>query len=76
MRGGGLAAGVRVLTDCLFAPNLAESEFEHERALAIAELRRADDDKFSLTYRKFLELFYRGISMPRCPRGMSRRSSN
>ncbi|HNY28140.1 MAG TPA: pitrilysin family protein [Candidatus Sumerlaeota bacterium] len=58
-----------VLTDCLFAPNLAESEFEHERALAIAELRRADDDKFSLTYRKFLELFYRGHFYATMPEG-------
>jgi predicted Zn-dependent peptidase len=58
-----------VLTDCLFAPNLAEDEFEHERALAIAELRRSDDDKFSLTYRKFLELFYRGHLYATMPEG-------
>ncbi len=58
-----------ILTDCLFAPNLTESEFELERALAIAELRRSDDDKFSLTYRKFLELFYRGHFYATMPEG-------
>lgn len=47
-----------VLSDCLFAPNFPAAEFEKERALVQAEIRRSEDEKFSLTYHKFLELFY------------------
>ena len=49
-----------VLTDCLFHPSFTAEEFDKERSLIQAEIRRAEDDKFSFTYRRLECLFYRG----------------
>jgi len=53
---------LEILSDCLFQPTFDPSEFEKERAVVQAEIRRAEDEKFSFTYRNFQRLFYRGHS--------------
>ncbi len=60
---------LEVLTECLFEPTFPADEFEKERAMVQAEILRAEDDKFSLTYKKFQELFYRGHLYGTMPEG-------
>jgi len=48
------------LSDVIFNPVFPKYEFEKERANVLAGIRRAEDDKFSFTYKHFLESMYPG----------------
>jgi zinc protease len=49
-----------LLTDCLFEPTLLTDEVEKEKSLVKAQIRCANDDKFSYTYRRFEKMYYQG----------------
>lgn len=60
---------LEVLGDCLFRPTFPADEFDKERALVQADILRSEDEKFAFTYRKFLDLFYRGHLYGIAPEG-------
>jgi zinc protease len=49
-----------VLGDCLFESVFRNDEFDKERAMVQAGIRRSEDDKFGFTYKKCMEVFHRG----------------
>lgn len=51
---------LEVMFDCLLGSRFLSEQVDKERSLLQASIRRNEDDKFSLTYKMFQKLYYKG----------------